>query len=107
MPDDIPTPARGMTAQEFFAAGLEGASMTAAHCSTRIAYTTIHRASRGIDVRADKLRELERWSLSVEGARSAGVYLSAAATMAVSRPPAKADDVDDIETADTIPPGAA
>lgn len=106
MSDDMPK--RGVTAREFFAAGYEGGTLTAAHIATSIAYTTIHRASRGIDVRADKLRELERWSMGVEGAHAAGVYLSAAATMASSRPPSKPEaDADDIGTADTLPPTEA
>lgn len=76
---DDTAPARGVTAQEFFAAGIEGGSMTAAHLATKVAYSTIHRASKGDGISLKTARELERWSRSL----GAEIFISAVLTLDV------------------------
>lgn len=92
-------PARGVTAREFFAAGVEGGSMTAAHLATAIAYSTIHRASKGDGISLKTARELEKWSRGL----GAEVFISALLTLDIV---GVSDDEADIGTADTIPPPA-
>lgn len=74
-----PSP-RGVTAQEFFAAGLPGVTLTDAHHATRIAYSTIHRASKGGGIHANSARELEAWSRGL----GLPVFISAAATLGLA-----------------------
>lgn len=75
VPDD--TAARGLSAQEFFARALPGANMTEAQLATRIAYSTIHRASKGEPVSARTAFALERWSRDL----GIGVFISAVACL--------------------------
>jgi hypothetical protein len=77
--DDRPQP-RGVTAQEFFAARIEGGSMTEAHRSTGIAYSTVFRAAKGDGVNVKTAKALEQWSRGVGGA----LFISASATLGVS-----------------------
>ncbi len=98
---DLSSPARGVTAQQFFAAEVPGGTMTAAHRATSVAYSTIHRASKGLGVSVATARELEKWSRGL----GAEVFISAAATLDLAAGP-DADDAEDPATADTIPPPA-
>lgn len=74
---DDQRPARGVSAQEFFAAGVDGGSMTAAHHATLVAYSTVHRASRGEPVSLATARKLEKWSRGL----GADVFISALLTL--------------------------
>lgn len=76
-------PARGVSAQEFFAAGVPGGTMTAAHLATRIAYSTVHRAANGKGISVATARELESWSKGL----AAAVYINASATLRIDDPP--------------------
>lgn len=87
-------PARGVTAQKFFAAGVEGGSMTDAHHATRIAYSTVHRASRGDGVSLATARALEKWSQSL----GANIFISALATLDIAP-----RDADEAPIADAAP----
>lgn len=89
MTDDT-KPARGVTAQEFFALGIEGGSMTDAHHATRIAYSTVHRASRGDGVSLATARALEKWSQAIGGE----VFISALATLDIA--PRDTDDAAEV-----------
>jgi len=79
MTDDTRT-AQGITAQEFFAAGIEGGSMTDAHHATRIAYSTVHRASNGGGISVATARALETWSRAL----GRDLFISAAATLGIA-----------------------
>lgn len=68
---------RGVTPQEFFALNLADGTMTAAHHHTRLAYSTVHRASTGAVVSVDAARRLAAWSLTVPAALTARVTIDA------------------------------
>jgi len=71
---------RGITAQEFFARRFAGASMHDAHLSTRLSYSTVHKAGHGKAIAFSTATDLEVWSrkLGLE------VFISAVATMGFS-----------------------
>lgn len=76
MSSNHPEP-RGITAQEFFARRFPGASMHDAHLSTRLSYSTVHKAGHGKTVAFNTAKDLEVWSrkLGLE------VFISAVATV--------------------------
>jgi hypothetical protein len=82
MDDRTVTVHGGLSAADFFALGLEGASLTAAQLGTGLAYTTVLRVrDRGSACRPQTVRRLERWSRSVPAAQAAGVWIDTARTL--------------------------
>ena len=76
---DAISDARGpLTAVEFFALGLDGGDMSAASRGTSLAYTTVHRASKGPVRDVDTAKRLASWSRSLPAAKAAGVWIDAA-----------------------------
>lgn len=72
----------GLTPAAFFARRIEGALMIDAQKATGVAYSTIHRVSKGESVAGDTLTTLARWSIENAAAKQAGVYISLDAMVA-------------------------
>lgn len=71
-----------MSAQQFFASGIEGVTITAAQVGTGLAYTTVLRArDSGETCNTATARELERWSREFAPAVEAGAWIDAAMTL--------------------------
>jgi len=84
-----PPLSRGLSAREYFAEAPTGA-LTAAHLATGIAYSTVHRASKGDGVNLKTARELEKWSRGLNGP----TYISALATLGVHDPSSDPEPVE-------------
>jgi len=80
------TPIRGLSPAEYFRDAPSRATMTAAHRATGIAYSTIHRASRGTPLSAPTAEALSAWSRTVD---RAGIVIDAALAAGIAPPPAK------------------
>ena len=79
----------GLTAGEFFAKGLDGCTMTAAHVATGISYSSINDIAKGTTKtpRRDNIVALQEWSLRAGGPH--GFYISAIKTLGLEEPTAK------------------
>ena len=78
--DDF-SPKGPLTAAEFFDLGIEGGDMSAASRSTGLAYTTVHRASKGPVRDVDTAKRLAVWSRTVPAANDRGVWIDAARSL--------------------------
>lgn len=74
---DEPPQSGPLTAAEFFALHIEGGDMSAASRHTALAYTTVHRASKGLVRDVDTAKALAAWSRTVPTAQAAGVWIDA------------------------------
>lgn len=76
-----------LTAREFFALKLDGASMTDAQLGTALGYTTIRELAARTEPGGGNVappRALEEWSKRVKSAKAAGVWISAARTLGLA-----------------------
>lgn len=78
---ESPTTA-GLSAREFFSRKIDGARISDAHLATGVAYSTIHSIASGEGWQRDTMSKLVAWSLACPAAQSAGVHISADASLA-------------------------
>lgn len=74
-------PTVGLSAREFFGRKIKGASINDAHVATGIAYSTVHAIASGDGWQRDTMAKLVAWSASCAAAQSAGVHISADASL--------------------------
>jgi len=77
---ESPTTA-GLSAREFFSRKIDGARISDAHLATGVAYSTIHSIASGEGWQRDTMSKLVAWSLACPAAQSAGVHISADASL--------------------------
>lgn len=80
----------GLSAREFFGRKIDGARISDAHIATGVAYSTIHTIAAGKGWQRDTMSRLVAWSLACPAAQSAGVHISADASLS-----SPADDTTD------------
>ena len=95
-----------LTAVEFFALGLDGGDMSAASRGTGLAYTTVHRASKGPVRDVDTAKRLAAWSRTIPSAQAAGVWIDAARSLGLDEPDVSPADLD-VAPSPTLPPSGA